>query len=176
MFPKHQIGNIVFHYLCLLDLIAGVQSHRMNEQRAAVPFLPGLTRSSKQPPELLQRLSVATNNEENFPDESFFEMLMKCQGSRIEEQRSSLPNGADINEPLLLHARNATGNNGHKNISPDEHVSVPLPPHAPTVPDEDFFSLIQRLQAGRLEDQRADLPIENPRNGTAIVPVQKDSK
>ncbi|QQP42567.1 Uncharacterized protein FKW44_017274 [Caligus rogercresseyi] len=42
-------------------------------------------------PEILQRLSVATNNEHHFPDESFFEMLMKCQGSRIEEQRSSLP-------------------------------------------------------------------------------------
>ena len=48
--------------------------------------------NGKQPAEILQRLSVATNNEENFPDESFFEMLMKCQGSRLEEQRSSLPN------------------------------------------------------------------------------------
>ena len=162
--------------MVFVDLIAGVQSHRMNEQRAAVPFLPGLTRSSKQAPELLQRLSVATNNEENFPDESFFEMLMKCQGSRIEEQRSSLPNGPDIQDPLLLHARNATGNNRNKENSGDPQASVPLPPHAPTVPDEDFFSLIQRLQAGRLEDQRADLPTENPRNGTAHAPVQKDPK
>ena len=137
----------------------------MNEQRAAVPFLPGLTRSSKQPPELLQRLSVATNNEENFLDESFFEMLMKCQGSRMEGQRSSLPNKSDINEPILLHTRNTTGNHGHKNSSPDQHASVPLPPHAPTVPDEDFFSLIQRLQASRLEDQRAALPTEKLRKG-----------
>jgi len=160
----------------LLDLIAGVQSHRMNEQRAAVPFLPGLTRSSKQPPELLQRLSVATNNEENFPDESFFEMLMKCQGSRIEEQRTSLPNGADLHDPPLLHARNAAGNNLNKGNSADQPASVPLPPHAPTVPDEDFFSLIQRLQGGRLEDQRAVLPTENTRNGNAAVPADKDVK
>ena len=141
----------------------------MNEQRAAVPFLPGLTRSSKQPPEILQRLSVATNNEENFPDESFFEMLVKCQGSRIEEQRSSLPNGADIHDPLLVHGRNSAEENANKG-----ETSVPLPPHAPTVPDEDFFSLIQRLQAGRLEDQRAVLPTENPRNGAATMPAQKD--
>jgi len=160
----------------LLDLIAGVQSHRMNEQRAAVPFLPGLTRSSKQPPELLQRLSVATNNEEHFPDESFFEMLMKCQGSRIEEQRSSFPNGADLHDPPLLHDRNATGSNGNKSNPGEQQASVPLPPHAPTVPDEDFFSLIQRLQAGRLEDQRAEFPTENPRNGTATLPGQKDVK
>ncbi|CAB4058403.1 GPSM2 [Lepeophtheirus salmonis] len=94
----------------------------------SVPFLPGLV--NKQP-EILQRLSVATNNDDHFPDESFFEMLMKCQGSRIEEQRSSLPNERQGNDITL---------------------------QAPTVPDEDFFSLIQRLQGGRLEDQRAVLP------------------
>ena len=147
----------------------------MNEQRAAVPFLPGLTRSAKQPPELLQRLSVATNNEEHFPDESFFEMLMKCQGSRIEEQRSSLPNGSEIQDPILLHARNATANNGNK-TSAEPQPSVPLPPHAPTVPDEDFFSLIQRLQAGRLEDQRAALPSENTNDGSTNVASQKNGK
>merc|ERR1719266_1627225 len=160
----------------LLDLIAGVQSHRMNEQRAAVPFLPGLTRSSKQPPEILQRLSVATNNEEHFPDESFFEMLMKCQGSRIEEQRSSLPNGSEMQDPILLHARNATANSENKAPTGEPQPSVPLPPHAPTVPDEDFFSLIQRLQAGRLEDQRAALPTENTNNGSINAPSQKNGK
>ena len=160
----------------IVDLIAGVQSHRMNEQRAAVPFLPGLTRSSKQPPEILQRLSVATNNEEHFPDESFFEMLMKCQGSRIEEQRSSLPNGSEMQDPILLHARNATANSENKAPTGEPQPSVPLPPHAPTVPDEDFFSLIQRLQAGRLEDQRAALPTENTNNGSVNAPSQKNGK
>jgi len=29
---------------------------------------------------------------------------------------------------------------------------------APTVPDEDFISLIQRLQSNRLEEQRSSLP------------------
>ena len=107
---------------------------------------------SRQPPEILQRLSVATNNEENFPDESFFEMLMKCQGSRLEEQRSSLPNENQENFEDNLPQPPA----GSANVPP---ANVPQPPvHAPTVPDEDFFSLIQRLQAGRLEDQRASLP------------------
>jgi len=57
---------------------------------------------------------------------------MKCQGSRIEEQRSSLPPTNDL--PVQ---------------------------HAPTVPDEDFFSLIHKLQGSRLEDQRASLPKKN---------------
>ena len=53
---------------------------------------------SKQP-EMLERLSNAstsTGNFDHFPDDSFFEMLMKCQSARIEEQRSSLPNDCQV--------------------------------------------------------------------------------
>eukprot|EP00095_Tigriopus_kingsejongensis_P004284 snap_masked-scaffold2020_size22516-processed-gene-0.3 protein:Tk04284 transcript:snap_masked-scaffold2020_size22516-processed-gene-0.3-mRNA-1 annotation:"hypothetical protein DAPPUDRAFT_22062" len=125
----------------LLDMIAGVQGSRMNEQRATVNFLPGLTKSKQ--PEILQRLSVATNNDENFPDENFFEMLMKCQGTRIEDQRSSLPH---------------------------EEASSSMLQAAPTVPDEDFFSLIQRLQGGRLEDQRASFPRKEATTAASATP------
>ena len=128
-------------------MIAGAQGQRMNEQRAgASALLPGLA-SSKQP-EVVQRLSVAaaTDNEEDFPDETFFEALMKCQGSRIEDQRSSLPlEGAAGADSAPGEAAPPMGEDG-------ERLS------APTVPDEDFFNLIQRLQGGRLEDQRASLP------------------
>merc|ERR1719186_1583887 len=68
----------------LLDMIAGAQASRLNEQRAPWSVLPGLTRSKQ--PEILQRLSVATTD-----NDSFFEQLMKMQGTRIEDQRSSLP-------------------------------------------------------------------------------------
>merc|ERR1719278_2490863 len=75
----------------LFDLI-GQQQQQSQQQPAGpkpIPYLPGLTKAKQ--PEILQRLSVATGKDDQFPDESFFEMLMKCQGSRIEEQRSSLP-------------------------------------------------------------------------------------
>jgi G-protein signaling modulator 2 len=127
----------------LLDMIAGVQGHRMDEQRAAAAtLLPGLSAGGQPTPtQVVQRLSVAaaTNNDQDFPDDSFFEVLMKCQGTRIEDQRSSLPF--------------------------DEGVAAcidRLP--APTVPDEDFFSLIQRIQGGRLEDQRANFPLHPPKH------------
>ena len=107
-----------------------------------IPYLPGLTKAKQ--PEILQRLSVATGKDDQFPDESFFEMLMKCQGSRIEEQRSSLPSS------------NLGPNNHHDGGGLARGPVAPL--EAPTVPDEDFFNLIQRLQSGRLEDQRASLP------------------
>jgi len=37
-------------------------------------------------------------------------------------------------------------------------VTLPQPVAAPTMPDEDFFSLICRIQGGRIDDQRAYLP------------------
>ena len=121
----------------LLDMIAGAQSSRLNEQRA--PWnLPGLNKSKQ--PEILQRLSVATTDKDSLPDDTFFEQLMKMQGTRIEDQRSSLPG-------VETHGVRPAGG-----VVP----GVPMP--APTMPDEDFFSLICRLQGGRIDDQRASLP------------------
>jgi len=126
----------------LLDLIAGAQSSRLNEQRAPWAVLPGLTRSKQ--PEILQRLSVATTDKDSLPDDSFFEQLMKMQGTRIEDQRSSLPAGEEG----------------------EGEMGALVPPPAPTMPDEDFFSLICRLQGGRIDDQRAFLgPRENGGDG-----------
>lgn len=116
----------------LMESIAGMQSRRMDEQRASLPQLPGLNNQHA----ILQRLSVAASDSTPLPDDNFFDMLMRCQGSRIEDQRSSLPN-----EGHLTHS-------------------------APTVPDDDFFSLIMRFQSGRLEDQRSTMPLEATRNST----------
>lgn len=128
-----------------MDLIAGAQGQRLNEQRAPWAVLPGLTRSKQ--PEILQRLSVATTDKDSLPDDSFFEQLMKMQGTRIEDQRSSLPAGEE-GEGVMVQASGAL-----------------VPPAAPTMPDEDFFSLICRLQGGRIDDQRCALPRENGGQG-----------
>ena len=40
-----------------------------------------------------------------------------------------------------------------------------LPTRGPTVPDEDFYSLIMRFQSERLDDQRSNLPARRERNG-----------
>lgn len=62
----------------LLDLIAGMQSRRMDEQRASLPRLPGLNNAN---PDILRRLSSEPAGEDTaaLPDENFFEMLMRCQ-------------------------------------------------------------------------------------------------
>ncbi|GIY25654.1 g-protein-signaling modulator 2 [Caerostris extrusa] len=146
----------------LFDLIAGMQSRRLDEQRASLPRLPGLNYFSLNngairnnnnntiPPEQgLHRPSVDASS---MPDDEFFEMLMRCQASRIEDQRSSMP---DISaRPHQMYAMaHCNGNNTHS---------------APTVPDEDFFSLIMRLQSGRIEDQRSTLPVMPPKEKVKV--------
>ncbi|XP_025418716.1 G-protein-signaling modulator 2 isoform X1 [Sipha flava] len=59
----------------LLDMIAGMQSKRMDEQRVELEQLPGIAK-----PDIEQQ-----------PDDNFLEMLMRCQGERLEDQRSELP-------------------------------------------------------------------------------------
>lgn len=147
----------------LLDLIAGMQSKRMDEQRVALPHLPGLHPPAQS--QMLQRLSVAQMGEApTMPDDTFLEMLMRCQGSRLEDQRSSLPGDTEP-EPADLH----------------------LPARGSTVPDEDFFDLLSsivRLQSGRMEDQRASVPaapiqplVENRlNNGATKMPSRKEKK
>ncbi|KAH9361500.1 hypothetical protein HPB48_013188 [Haemaphysalis longicornis] len=111
----------------LLDLIVGMQSRRMDEQRTSLPQLPGLRRNNHNNNSLHHRMSVGS-----VPEDDFFDMIVRCQGSRLEDQRSSMP--------TLQRAPSAP--------------VVPSSRSAPTVPDEDFFSLILRVQAGRIEDQR----------------------
>mgnify|MGYP005872086809 CR=1 FL=1 len=63
----------------LLDLIVGMQSKRMDEQRVALPHLPGLHPPSVSPQNpVIQRLSLADANNAT-PDDAFLEMLMRCQ-------------------------------------------------------------------------------------------------
>jgi len=122
----------------------------LGDQRApwnVLPWnvLPGLNKSKQ--PEILQRLSVANTDKDSLPDDTFFEQLMKMQGTRIEDQRGSLGSGGSGQgfDDVGL---------GGAGVSNDLQAPVP----APTIPDEDFFSLICRLQGGRIDDQRASLP------------------
>jgi len=65
----------------LLDLIVGMQSKRMDEQRVALPHLPGLCPPGTADAQAQrQRLSLATGvNVDPAPDDHFFEMLMRSQ-------------------------------------------------------------------------------------------------
>lgn len=91
------------------------------------PSVAGLQTNS------LQRL--ASSRADSVPDDNFLDQLVRCQGSRLEDQRSPLP-AVDAESETPPAARQSGA----------------------TVPDEDFFSLIMRFQSGRMDDQRASVP------------------
>ncbi|XKL63617.1 hypothetical protein PGB90_005981 [Kerria lacca] len=100
----------------LLDLIMGIQSKRMDEQRVELPNLPDLCRSSiSSDTELIENLKVNPHV------------------IQLDDKGESFPHHLDDKERPSSSSKKST------------------------VPDEDFFSLISRLQSGRMDDQRAKL-------------------
>ncbi|TKR72656.1 hypothetical protein L596_020071 [Steinernema carpocapsae] len=72
----------------ILDLIALIQGRRMEEQRAHL-VLPGLNN----PEQLLEKLNdgdVQASDAGTFDDEHLYEMVLRCQADRLEDQRSEL--------------------------------------------------------------------------------------
>lgn len=133
----------------LLEMIADLQGERMDGQRAALAA-PGLNNSTGGAAGGVANAPQPKRDRKGEPDDAFLDMLMRCQGSRLEEQRSELP------KPNAMLDVESAG------PGPERKSSV----IGATVPDEDFFSLISRVQGGRMEDQRAAIPLRRYQNGS----------
>ncbi|XP_078074324.1 G-protein-signaling modulator 2 isoform X1 [Mustelus asterias] len=72
-----------------LDLLASSQGRRLDDQRASIGNLPGLRLNQHNSHSVLSHL--ITNGDSKEPDDSFFDMLVKCQGSRLDDQRCAPP-------------------------------------------------------------------------------------
>uniref|UniRef100_A0A3P8WK05 G protein signaling modulator 1a n=1 Tax=Cynoglossus semilaevis TaxID=244447 RepID=A0A3P8WK05_CYNSE len=109
--------------------------------------------------------------------EELFDLIASSQSRRLDDQRVNVGNlpGLRITHNNLGHL---VGEGDHQEPGDDffnmlikcqqssriddQRCSPPEGgPHAPTVPDEDFFSLIQRVQAKRMDEQRVHLPTED---------------
>jgi G-protein signaling modulator 2 len=136
----------------LLEMIADFQSKRMDEQRCEL--LPGYKRSEKNSdlPPIMHEAAESSGDTKVGPDEPFFDMLMRSQSSRYDEQRSELPKTSVVQD---VESNDNTGGQPRR-----EGVTQ----NRTTLPDEDFFSLIMRVQGGRMEDQRATVPLNTNRN------------
>lgn len=130
----------------LLEMIADLQGERMDGQRAALAA-PGLGGNGNGLDDGAAAAVPAQPKRKGEPDDAFLDMLMRCQGSRLEEQRSELPKPG-----AMLDAE------GGQETRKSSVIGA-------TVPDEDFFSLISRVQGGRMEDQRAAIPLRRYQNG-----------
>ncbi|XP_010371178.1 G-protein-signaling modulator 2 isoform X1 [Rhinopithecus roxellana] len=71
-----------------LDLLASSQSRRLDDQRASFSNLPGLRLTQNNSQSVLSHLMTNGNKE---ADEDFFDILVKCQGSRLDDQRCAPP-------------------------------------------------------------------------------------
>nr|XP_060630572.1 G-protein-signaling modulator 2 isoform X2 [Anolis sagrei ordinatus] len=71
-----------------LDLLVSSQSRRLDDQRASASNLPGLRLNQHNSQSVLGHLMASSNSE---PDEDFFDILVKCQGSRLDDQRCPAP-------------------------------------------------------------------------------------
>lgn len=65
------------------------QGRRLEESAASGGSLPGLRLNQNSSQAVLSHLMANADNAE--PDEDFFDMLVKCQGSRLDDQRCALP-------------------------------------------------------------------------------------
>lgn len=72
-----------------LDLLASSQARRLEEQRASVGALPGLRLEQNSNQAVLSQLIASADGKET--DEDFFDILIKCQGSRLDDQRCAPP-------------------------------------------------------------------------------------
>uniref|UniRef100_A0A8D0ERG9 G-protein-signaling modulator 2 n=1 Tax=Strix occidentalis caurina TaxID=311401 RepID=A0A8D0ERG9_STROC len=74
-----------------LDLLASSQSRRLDDQRASFSNLPGLRFNQHNRQSVLGHLMAGNNRE---LDDDFFDILIKCQGSRLDDQRCAPPGSA----------------------------------------------------------------------------------
>ncbi|KAJ8270296.1 hypothetical protein GJAV_G00112660 [Gymnothorax javanicus] len=73
----------------LLNMVANSQSRRLDDQRTSGGSFPGLRLNQQNSQSVLNHLMANADNTE--PDEDFFDMLIKCQGSRLDDQRCAPP-------------------------------------------------------------------------------------
>uniref|UniRef100_A0AAQ4QRC8 G protein signaling modulator 2 n=1 Tax=Gasterosteus aculeatus aculeatus TaxID=481459 RepID=A0AAQ4QRC8_GASAC len=71
--------------------VSGAQGRRLEDPSAAAAggSLPGLRLNHNSNQAVLSHLMANTDNAE--PDDDFFDMLVKCQGSRLDDQRCAAP-------------------------------------------------------------------------------------
>lgn len=117
------------HFHDLIDLIAGMQGRRMDDQRASLPPI---------------RRNSATNGPESLPQQ---------RNHNFVQQNRNININNDNRNDLVPRMRQNNPQNPRR-MAPSRQYSL----GANVLPDDDFFEMLMRCQASRLEDQRAVVP------------------
>ncbi|XP_041082011.1 G-protein-signaling modulator 1-like [Polyodon spathula] len=170
----------------LFELLFQSQGRRLNDQRCSFRRergREGLQRGwQSEPSTPVEKRKVFFSSMTSLQTEEFFEMLANSQGRRLDNQRAELQEppppsppacekaiveGAGLEEEPNL---SVTEGGAEKKAADEELYSMILSyqvqgrideqrsrPPGP-VDDEGFFSLLLRVQGGRMEEQRVELP------------------
>ncbi|XP_046845717.1 G-protein-signaling modulator 2-like [Xenia sp. Carnegie-2017] len=154
---------------------------KSDSKTAEVPVVTRRSKSTTDPSQVLVEMPTNVNQTSSVHvlDDNFFELLSRCQGNRMEEQRAEMPNSKNKNGVRTNKLRRSIKGRKVNSMTQEEMFDMivksqesriddqrcdpDLVQQAPTVPDEDFFGLIMRLQSNRIDEQRCSLP-ENRRN------------
>lgn len=152
--------------LSFFDALSRIQSNRLDDQRCSIN-----DRNSK------ANDDENYNNEENSSfcnnsmtqNDEFFNLIMKSQRTRLEDQRTSMNSTKQqsnkSNNGILMETINNSNQIKTSNI-----LKQPIKPVNPAVinrksvtvpPDDDFFSMIQKIQSRRLDEQRSVIRSSN---------------
>ncbi len=134
-----------------LEILSRIQSNRLDDQRCAIK----LNQHGKNKHATLPHQMKPSTNLENLNEKSdeLLNILMKSQTSRLEDQRISiaLTKNVNLNEyEKPVKGKAIMGTNSNK---PNQQIIKAAPLTVPS--DEDFFSLIQKVQSRRLDEQRS---------------------
>jgi hypothetical protein len=131
-----------------LDILSRIQSNRLDDQRCAIKLnQQGKNKHATLPHQMKQTTNVNDLNEKS---DELLNLLMKSQTSRLEDQRSSiaLTKNVNLNEyEKPVKGKTVMGNKTNQPMGKPAPLTVPS--------DEDFFSLIQKVQSRRLDEQRS---------------------
>lgn len=147
------------------DLLSRFQSERMDDQRCSLSIE---NISSEKQTDHFDDAEVGNGDTQDLLD-----LIMATQSKRMDEQRVEMPNlpglcrssiNSERTSDVTSNIRESPGNQLDEkreiflnDLDDEEHGGNVADSKKSTVPDEDFFSLISRLQSGRMDDQRAKL-------------------
>lgn len=140
-----------------LEILSRIQSNRLDDQRCTIKRPNNENHiTQKQKP---------TAGHTTVPDEDFFNLIVKSQKSRLEDQRYTFSK-----TPKSKSTTSAPSTFADMSMTTTEQTAPLIPPsqsnfknqtkvkQACTIPADDaFFSMIQKIQSNRLDEQRTNL-------------------
>lgn len=130
------------------DVLSRIQSNRLDDQRCSI-------RQSSTNSENLEDDSFCN---QTTPNDEFFNLIMKSQRTRLEDQRTSMNNSKKTTSGVLVESNSTNkmvNTNLKSSLKPNQQIlarkSVTVPP------DDEFFSMIQKIQSRRLDEQRSSI-------------------